>query len=233
VPALTPEQLDPLWEFWVEHPWGTVALGAGAAGFLWIVVLPWNWGLGWSLLSGGVLLGMAFRLDRSGVMTEWQALLQQVRAEDRQTHARKPLEKASRNHIKAVEMLLQSTGGNVNLQDAQGRTPLWIAAKSGSLEAVELLLARGADPGLADAVDGLTPLMLAARQGSLGMAMKLLARGADVLLVDIKKQRALDHASVAEKKSQALIELLEAETRKAEIVLQQKLAREAEREKKE
>ncbi len=227
---LTAKSLDPVWEFWVERPRIALLIATGVGGFLLLVVLPWGWGVGAVLAWGGALGFISFRLSRAGVFSEWLGILQQVRVADREAHARKPVEKADRRHVQAVEQLLKQAGGNVNLQDSQGRTPLWIAAKTGSLEAVELLLARGADPGLADAVEGLTPMMLAARQGSLGMVIKLLARGADVLLVDINKQRALDHARTAGSKAQALIELLEAETRKAEIVLRQKLARAAERE---
>jgi hypothetical protein len=180
-----------------------------------------------SLLVGGAGGAGFWRLRSSGLLRSWQVELATSRVQDREAHARKPLEKADRRHLKAVEILLQNAGGKVNLQDSEGHTPLWISARAGSQEAVELLLARGADPNLADHKDGVTPLMLAAQNGSLGMVMRLLGRKADVLLVDKSGKRALEHAQSAAKSAPGLVDLLSAETRKAEIVEKQRAERKA------
>jgi len=51
-------------------------------------------------------------------------------------------------------------GAEVNHQDREGRTVLWIAANRNRLELMNVLLAAGANPNLADA-EGVTPLMKA------------------------------------------------------------------------
>jgi ankyrin repeat protein len=51
--------------------------------------------------------------------------------------------------IEAVKTAL-SSGGDVNLRDKQGRTPLLFAAAAGRQDIVNLLLEKGADPNIAD-----------------------------------------------------------------------------------
>ncbi|MCI0570090.1 MAG: ankyrin repeat domain-containing protein [Myxococcaceae bacterium] len=57
-----------------------------------------------------------------------------------------------------------SAGALADLPDAEGRTPLALAAESGDAELVRLLLAHDADPKLSDAL-GETPLLKAAAWG--------------------------------------------------------------------
>jgi len=218
--------VDPIWEWFFESPIRGLSVLSGSIAFLCFAVLPPAVALGVVGLFLGVIGFGYHRASRLGWLNELTVEVQKGRAQDREQFARKTLEKPSNRHVKAVELLIQQAGGNVNLQDAAGRSPLWISAKAGSAEAVQLLLSRGADPNLADIKEGLTPLMLAADQGALGMAMKLIEKKADVLLVDTQKKNALDHARVSAQKNSALIELLEKETKKAEIVQKQKEERE-------
>jgi ankyrin repeat protein len=72
---------------------------------------------------------------------------------------------------------LRSTtnAANVNTPDERGRTPLMIAAGTGTLEAMTILLAAGADPNLGDST-GTTPLMYGARD--IAKVRLLLEKGA-------------------------------------------------------
>ncbi len=61
-----------------------------------------------------------------------------------------------------VVKLLLDHGANINLQNAEGNTPLHLAARNGKLSTVQLLMARGANPALANA-NGDVPITLAYR----------------------------------------------------------------------
>ncbi|MGH9172979.1 MAG: ankyrin repeat domain-containing protein, partial [Vicinamibacterales bacterium] len=67
-----------------------------------------------------------------------------------------------------VEMLVEA-GAEVNATDADGWTPLNLAAHEGVAETVSYLLAHGADPSI-PANNGLTPLQTAEREGKTAAA---------------------------------------------------------------
>ena len=54
---------------------------------------------------------------------------------------------AKRNTVDILKILL-SSGGNPNLADMGGRTPLFLASKLGCLASVKMLLAHGAKPNI-------------------------------------------------------------------------------------
>ncbi len=107
-------------------------------------------------------------------------------------------------HRPLIELCF-GAGLDVNAADADGRTPLSIAALNGDWETAKRLLAAGADaatPGGA----GVTPLMGAAMHGNLEMLRAFIAAKADANSIDAKGRAAL-HYAVAGAKLEA-IELL-------------------------
>ena len=83
-------------------------------------------------------------------------------------------------HDEAKVRLLLSRGAAVNAKQAEGRTPLYIAASMGHAGSlVRVLLDGGADPSLATA-NGMTPLMAASARGDVEVMKRLLDKGADV-----------------------------------------------------
>lgn len=79
---------------------------------------------------------------------------------------------------RAAVMAQLDAGADPNPFDAEGRTPLMVAARDGRDDLVRLLLEAGADPTLADGV-GETPLITAAAHGHAEVCRLLLphARG--------------------------------------------------------
>jgi ankyrin repeat protein len=76
--------------------------------------------------------------------------------------------------------LLLSKGAEVNARQAQGRTPLFLAAMLGDgVPTMQLLFAKGADPNLAGA-NGQTPLMMAAARGNVEAMRLLIEKGAEI-----------------------------------------------------
>lgn len=69
--------------------------------------------------------------------------------------------------------------GKANKKDPSGETPLYRAARAGSVKEVKRLLRAGADPNTRDA-DGLTPLHQAAYWGETEIVALLLKAGAKV-----------------------------------------------------
>ncbi|WP_288007687.1 ankyrin repeat domain-containing protein [Thermofilum sp.] len=65
--------------------------------------------------------------------------------------------------------LLAEKGGDINIQDKDGRTPLHLAAMKGRTKAVTTLLGLGADPNINDN-EGLTPGELATNRGHTDLA---------------------------------------------------------------
>lgn len=81
------------------------------------------------------------------------------------------------DHLAVLRTLLCATA-DVNALDARCRTPLALAAASGSVEAVEILLSAGADPNAVDA-DGNTPTHFALAYANAAIAAVLAKEGAD------------------------------------------------------
>ncbi|HSE37694.1 MAG TPA: ankyrin repeat domain-containing protein, partial [Blastocatellia bacterium] len=87
--------------------------------------------------------------------------------------------------------LLLSKSAEINTKQAQGRTPLFLAAMLGDgVPTMRLLFARGADPNLASA-NGQTPLMMAAARGNIEAMRLLIERGAQVNARDGAGETAL------------------------------------------
>lgn len=105
--------------------------------------------------------------------------------------------------------VLDRPGGNtlaqVNIQDAQGRTPLFSAAAAGHGRVVEMLLDYGAEVDWKDE-QGQSPLFEAARKGRTETVRILLDRGADVNLRDSDYESPLLVA--AENGHGAIVQLL-------------------------
>ena len=84
---------------------------------------------------------------------------------------------AARGELERVQTLL-TAGGDPNVRNDLGQTPLHWAVGGGHADVANALLKAGADPGARDN-DGQTPLHVAARKGELEIAKVLLKEGAD------------------------------------------------------
>lgn len=81
------------------------------------------------------------------------------------------------DHMAACRALI-SSGANVNAMDAQGRSPLILAAASGSMEIVTMLLGKGAEPTAVD-LRGNTSLHYALAYANAAIAAALAGGGVD------------------------------------------------------
>ncbi|KAI4876108.1 hypothetical protein NFI96_026141 [Prochilodus magdalenae] len=81
-----------------------------------------------------------------------------------------------------VKEILEEDPLQVNLANADGASPLMIAAVSGQLEVVQLLVEKNADIDKQDGVHGWTALMQATYHGNKNVVKYLLNQGADVNL---------------------------------------------------
>lgn len=88
------------------------------------------------------------------------------------------------------------TGNNIDKQNEQGQTRLYLAAREGNTAAVKKLLRAGADPDIADA-RGLTPLHLAAYWGEAEIVGALLKAGASPNIDNGKGWTPLHSAAMA------------------------------------
>lgn len=98
-------------------------------------------------------------------------------------------------HVEAARMLL-AHGANPDTRDAEGQTPLVVAAVKGRLDLAAALVHAGANVN-APAVDGRTALMRAAASNRVESVRWLLAHGADPALRDAAGARAVDIATGA------------------------------------
>lgn len=80
------------------------------------------------------------------------------------------------NDMEQARQLL-SAGGDVNLAEPDGTTPLLWAVYNASPQLVRLLLDAGADPNIPNSLD-ITPLLQASRYGNADMIARLLVSGA-------------------------------------------------------
>jgi ankyrin repeat protein len=94
--------------------------------------------------------------------------------------------------------ILLDHGANVEIKDADGETPVFVASSSGNPELVRLLLqVGGANPNV-KAEDGWSALMMASRSGYHQVVKYLLEAGADVYgASDMFGRTALDIASLS------------------------------------
>jgi hypothetical protein len=100
------------------------------------------------------------------------------------------------SNTKMMKILL-NRGANVEIKDADGEAPVFVASSSGDLELVRLLLQAGANPNV-KAKDGWSALMMASRDGHHQVVKYLLEAGADVFgASDMFGRTALDIASLS------------------------------------
>ena len=111
----------------------------------------------------------------------------------------KPIHKAAyKGDLKKVKEIIDRDPNQINVQDAQGFTPLHLASGKGHIEIVEFLLNHGADIEL-EIFNGETPLMLAARYARYGQyetIKTLLEHGAKVNHKDENGRTALHNAAM-------------------------------------
>ena len=99
------------------------------------------------------------------------------------TGDRRPLAAAiQKNHVEIIKLLLKTKRVNVNARSIPDSTssenPLYVAAKSGSLETVTALLEAGADPDI-EAGRELSALQVASSEGNADIVEVLLKNGAN------------------------------------------------------
>lgn len=92
------------------------------------------------------------------------------------------IEAADLGHVETVKALLDA-GADPDLQDAQGRTALFLAVSQGFTATAKALLEQEADPDLKEAT-GKTPLMMAARSGFRRIVTLLLDHEADINAIE-------------------------------------------------
>ena len=117
---------------------------------------------------------------------------------------------------------LSGRGARADAQNASGDTPLAVAARLGWLEGAEILLARKASVDLANG-RGETPLILAVQGRHLPVVRLLLSQGANPKRTDsVAGYSAIDYAK-QDRRSAAILKLLEAPAQRPREVAGPKL----------
>ncbi len=171
------------WQVQVESRGGVNTCGSGTS-------LPLVTPLFVAIHEGNadaVKLLLAHKADPNGLGPDRLPLILQA--------ARKP----------AVLEALLAAGAKPNVDDGEGRTPLYIATDAGVAESVRLLLAHGADKEIRPF--GYTPLLFAVGTGKQKTAEVLLQGGADVNAHATVDGRTPLHIAI-ERRDPALTELL-------------------------
>ncbi|KAG7575888.1 Ankyrin repeat [Arabidopsis thaliana x Arabidopsis arenosa] len=91
--------------------------------------------------------------------------------------------------------ILKKNGGNINLRNVHGLTPLHIAVWRNHIPIIRRLLAAGADPDARDGESGWSSLHRALHFGHLAVASVLIDSGASFTLEDIKLRTPVDLVS--------------------------------------
>jgi len=89
------------------------------------------------------------------------------------------LHECVRKENKEMMKILVSSGAKLEIEDADGETPAFVASTSQRPELIKILLDGGANPN-AMAQDGWSCLMMSARGGDYGTTKALLEAGADL-----------------------------------------------------
>ncbi|XP_004493187.1 uncharacterized protein [Cicer arietinum] len=98
----------------------------------------------------------------------------------------------SLNDVESALTSLKKSGGNINLRNTFGLTPLHVAAWRNHIPIVKRLLAAGADPDARDGESGWSSLHRALHFGHLAVASILLQHGASITLEDSKSRIPID-----------------------------------------
>ncbi|MDA9072506.1 ankyrin repeat domain-containing protein [bacterium] len=96
--------------------------------------------------------------------------------------------------VKGVKELLANSATDVNMEDSDKRSALYLAVVRGRTDVVKVLLEHGANPNLADKY-GRTALHAAAREGDVNMVSELLKHGANPKKKDEDNKTAYDIAN--------------------------------------
>ena len=109
------------------------------------------------------------------------------------------------DNVKSTLEELKKDDKDVNVQDANGKTGLWLAASKGHLPVLEFLVSEGANVDHTDK-DGKTGLMMASYSGHLSVCQYLISQNCDVM-IQCKGKTALDAAKIG--KNEEIAALLE------------------------
>jgi ankyrin repeat protein len=112
------------------------------------------------------------------------------------------LHQATKNsHMNCMLVLLRCQGIDVNVQNAEGQTPLHVAIKNGNVQCAHLLLQRGAKHEIKDA-NGDTAISLSVKLAEDGCCKLLVEFGADVSVEYDPNLAAMHRQSMLKKKKE-------------------------------